>query len=211
MLKEDKSIYWMMKDRRRQKPWKQRKDTIVLYLVVIKASRQGRSKIIVQLNFITDLRYYSGHLARHHRIHTGEKNFPCLYPGCPSRFSRQDNMMQHYRTHVSNRSRLHYYYHCHQYPYQHYNNTLSWDNNSNDEPVVYNNRREWSIFSSSSTDSSSSSSSNSHVSMNASPTYSNTEYQPTLPPIKPNLTWVHQDHSYHDTMKSKRFYFEGYA
>ncbi|ORX59776.1 hypothetical protein DM01DRAFT_265380, partial [Hesseltinella vesiculosa] len=38
----------------------------------------------------------SGHLARHHRIHTGEKNFPCLYPGCQSRFSRQDNMMQHY-------------------------------------------------------------------------------------------------------------------
>ncbi|ORZ25238.1 hypothetical protein BCR42DRAFT_316306, partial [Absidia repens] len=41
----------------------------------------------------------SGHLARHHRIHTGEKNFHCLHPGCPSRFSRQDNMMQHYRTH----------------------------------------------------------------------------------------------------------------
>ncbi|KAI8063605.1 hypothetical protein BC940DRAFT_335815 [Gongronella butleri] len=47
----------------------------------------------------------SGHLARHHRIHTGEKNFPCLYPGCPSRFSRQDNMMQHYRTHLSPKSR----------------------------------------------------------------------------------------------------------
>ncbi|KAJ1998504.1 transcriptional repressor [Coemansia thaxteri] len=47
----------------------------------------------------------SGHLSRHHRIHTGEKNYPCLHPGCDSRFSRQDNMMQHYRTHLSPRSR----------------------------------------------------------------------------------------------------------
>lgn len=50
---------------------------------------------------------YSGHLARHNRIHTGEKNFHCLHPGCPSRFSRQDNMMQHYRTHLSQKFRRH--------------------------------------------------------------------------------------------------------
>ncbi|KAJ1650682.1 transcriptional repressor [Dispira simplex] len=47
----------------------------------------------------------SGHLSRHHRVHTGEKNFPCSFPGCTSRFSRQDNMMQHLRTHTNNRSR----------------------------------------------------------------------------------------------------------
>lgn len=35
----------------------------------------------------------SGHVARHNRIHTGEKNFECPEPGCSQRFSRQDNCM----------------------------------------------------------------------------------------------------------------------
>jgi len=35
----------------------------------------------------------SGHVARHNRIHTGEKNFQCPEPGCAQRFSRQDNCM----------------------------------------------------------------------------------------------------------------------
>ncbi|KAK9249389.1 hypothetical protein V1506DRAFT_550702 [Lipomyces tetrasporus] len=33
------------------------------------------------------------------RIHTGEKNYVCPEKGCGARFSRQDNCMQHYRTH----------------------------------------------------------------------------------------------------------------
>ncbi|CAI1817170.1 hypothetical protein SEUBUCD646_0B01750 [Saccharomyces eubayanus] len=42
----------------------------------------------------------SGHLARHNRIHTGEKNHCCPYKGCTQRFSRHDNCLQHYRTHL---------------------------------------------------------------------------------------------------------------
>ena len=44
----------------------------------------------------------SGHLARHNRIHTGEKNHACPYNDCKQRFSRQDNCLQHYRTHFKN-------------------------------------------------------------------------------------------------------------
>lgn len=42
----------------------------------------------------------SGHLARHNRIHTGEKNHFCPLEGCNQRFSRHDNCIQHYRTHL---------------------------------------------------------------------------------------------------------------
>ncbi|SMN20331.1 similar to Saccharomyces cerevisiae YDR043C NRG1 Transcriptional repressor that recruits the Cyc8p-Tup1p complex to promoters [Maudiozyma saulgeensis] len=44
----------------------------------------------------------SGHLARHNRIHTGEKNHACPFNNCKQRFSRQDNCLQHYRTHFKN-------------------------------------------------------------------------------------------------------------
>ncbi|KAI9466977.1 hypothetical protein BJY52DRAFT_1111108, partial [Lactarius psammicola] len=36
----------------------------------------------------------SGHLSRHARIHTGERNHKCPFPGCDTRCSRQDNLQQ---------------------------------------------------------------------------------------------------------------------
>lgn len=47
----------------------------------------------------------SGHLSRHNRIHTGEKNYTCPYEGCNQRFSRHDNCLQHYRTHLKKQQR----------------------------------------------------------------------------------------------------------
>lgn len=47
----------------------------------------------------------SGHLSRHNRIHTGEKNHICPHEGCGQRFSRHDNCNQHYRTHANKKKR----------------------------------------------------------------------------------------------------------
>ncbi|KAI0337979.1 hypothetical protein BDW22DRAFT_844523 [Trametopsis cervina] len=47
----------------------------------------------------------SGHLARHARVHTGERNHKCPFPGCETKCSRQDNLQQHYRIHMSPGSR----------------------------------------------------------------------------------------------------------
>lgn len=46
-----------------------------------------------------------GHLARHNRTHTGERNHECPFETCNARFARQDNCMQHYKTHLDAKSR----------------------------------------------------------------------------------------------------------
>lgn len=43
----------------------------------------------------------SGHLARHTRVHTGERNHKCPFPGCETRCSRQDNLQQQYVPYLS--------------------------------------------------------------------------------------------------------------
>ncbi|SPQ18994.1 cc4be959-5eba-4185-9bfe-998847a39030 [Thermothielavioides terrestris] len=47
----------------------------------------------------------SGHASRHAKIHTQEKSVPCSFPGCPRKFTRNDNMKQHLATHNKDKPR----------------------------------------------------------------------------------------------------------
>lgn len=41
----------------------------------------------------------SGHASRHSKIHTTPNAVQCTFPGCQKRFTRTDNMRQHFATH----------------------------------------------------------------------------------------------------------------
>lgn len=72
----------------------------VLVNHVTKDSRRKHVCKVCSRSFTT-----SGHLARHNRIHTGERKHKCPWPTCDARFARQDNCMQHYKTHTNGKNK----------------------------------------------------------------------------------------------------------
>lgn len=72
----------------------------VLVNHVTKDSRRKHVCKVCARSFTT-----SGHLARHNRIHTGERKHKCPWPTCDARFARQDNCMQHYKTHTNGKNK----------------------------------------------------------------------------------------------------------
>lgn len=72
----------------------------ILSASMISTSRRKHACTVCGRCFTT-----SGHLARHNRTHTGERKHVCPYPSCEARFARQDNCMQHYKTHINGRGR----------------------------------------------------------------------------------------------------------
>ncbi|CCE65693.1 hypothetical protein TPHA_0M01180 [Tetrapisispora phaffii CBS 4417] len=68
-------------------------------LLTIERRRKHQCKICMK-KFTT-----AGHLTRHHKIHTGEKNHKCPHRGCNLWFSRNDNSLQHYQTHLKRKTK----------------------------------------------------------------------------------------------------------